>query len=266
MRYKMFVSDFDGTLGEGPNYIEAETVERIKEYQKNGGKFVICTGRAMKSIRDIMNYYQIEGEVICCQGGIIADAKSGKILEIGGIDTELSIKIINDLINDNETVLIHHDDCLKYNKINELTRFYEKMTTLQGVLIEDVLTFVKTEKTIIQKIMALTSPERVDQIIEKYQKKYPEVIINSGSKGLVEIINPNYTKGLATKKIADKYGIDYKSVLVIGDSTNDIAMFEKEFYKVAVGNACEELKKLSDEIAVSFEYNPVKQMLIKYCL
>ena len=225
MKYKMFVSDFDWTLGKGPNYIDPETVELIKKYQKKGGIFVICTGRAKSSILSITDYHKIDCDLICCQGAIISHSKTGKTLESYGIDPNLSQRIANDLVLDNETVL-----------------------------------------PTIQKLMALAMPDRVNAIIEKYQAKYPEVLINSGARGLVEIINPKYSKGLATKKLADKYSVDYKDVLVIGDSTNDVAMFEKEFYKVAVGSACEELKSLSDEVAVDFEKNPVKQMLLKYCL
>ena len=34
MKYRLFVSDFDGTLGKAPDVIEPETVEAVKEYQK----------------------------------------------------------------------------------------------------------------------------------------------------------------------------------------------------------------------------------------
>ena len=34
MKYKLFLSDFDWTLGLAPDFIEEETVKAIKEYQK----------------------------------------------------------------------------------------------------------------------------------------------------------------------------------------------------------------------------------------
>ena len=266
MKYKMFVSDFDWTLGKGPNYIDTETVELIKKYQKKGGIFVICTGRAKSAILSITDYHKIDCDLICCQGAIISHSKTGKTLESYGIDPNLSQRIANDLVLDNETVLLHYDDLLAYNRKDKFVEHYEMLTSLNGHEIKDVCSFIEKEQPTIQKLMALAMPDRVNAIIEKYQAKYPEVLINSGARGLVEIINPKYSKGLATKKLADKYNVDYKDVLVIGDSTNDVAMFEKEFYKVAVGSACEELKSLSDEVAVDFEKNPVKQMLLKYCL
>ena len=52
MKYKLFIADYDGTLG-GFEGINSETVDAIKEYEKKGGKFAVCTGRMFKNIRDI---------------------------------------------------------------------------------------------------------------------------------------------------------------------------------------------------------------------
>ncbi len=41
MKYDLFVSDFDGTLGIAPGNINAETVAAVKKYIEKGGKFVI---------------------------------------------------------------------------------------------------------------------------------------------------------------------------------------------------------------------------------
>ena len=40
-----------------------------------------------------------------------------------------------------------------------------------------------------------------------------------------------------------------EDVVVFGDDTNDLAMFRPEFTKVAMGNACEQLKAKADIIA-----------------
>ena len=43
MKFDLFVSDFDGTLGTAPADITPNTVQAVREYIKKGGKFVICT-------------------------------------------------------------------------------------------------------------------------------------------------------------------------------------------------------------------------------
>ena len=59
MKYKLFLSDFDWTLGLAPDFVEQETIKAIKEYQKQGGIFVICTGRSYLSIKAVCEKYGI---------------------------------------------------------------------------------------------------------------------------------------------------------------------------------------------------------------
>ena len=40
-------------------------------------------------------------------------------------------------------------------------------------------------------------------------------------------------------------------MVVFGDDYNDLVMFDKEFYCVAMGNGCQELKDRADYVAAS---------------
>ena len=44
-------------------------------------------------------------------------------------------------------------------------------------------------------------------------------------------------------------GGEPSDVVVFGDDTNDLVMFDDRFYKVAMGNACEALKEKADYVA-----------------
>ena len=50
MKFELFISDYDKTLGDAPDKISPENVKAIQEYTAKGGKFVICTGRMFSSI------------------------------------------------------------------------------------------------------------------------------------------------------------------------------------------------------------------------
>ena len=77
MKYKLFVADYDGTLG-GFDGIKSETVNAIQDYERAGGKFAVCTGRMFKNIRDICQKYDIADMVVSYQGARINERKSGK--------------------------------------------------------------------------------------------------------------------------------------------------------------------------------------------
>jgi len=58
-------------------------------------------------------------------------------------------------------------------------------------------------------------------------------------KGLVDVLPQNASKHSAIRFLAEKWGIPSKSVIVAGDSGNDIEMVCSEFNSIVVGNASE---------------------------
>ena len=70
MRYKLFLSDFDGTLVRGDGTISKENIEAIGEYRRRGGIFAVVTGRMVRSILPRLKELGLkEGLVVAYQGG-----------------------------------------------------------------------------------------------------------------------------------------------------------------------------------------------------
>ena len=64
MKYKLFISDYDGTLGIAPaNDIDAETLTAINKFIDKGGIFVVCSGRETASIMRIFLFLAVLGIV-----------------------------------------------------------------------------------------------------------------------------------------------------------------------------------------------------------
>ncbi|MBZ4488256.1 Cof-type HAD-IIB family hydrolase [Microbacterium sp. cx-55] len=70
-----------------------------------------------------------------------------------------------------------------------------------------------------------------------------------GSNG--EIGMRGVTKGSAIQTVLDHLGIDAADAIGIGDSWNDVEMFEVCGVGIAMGNASDELKALADEVTTS---------------
>ena len=265
MKYKMFVADFDGTLGKAPNYISKNNLKAIKAYQEKGGNFVICTGRMLKSITVICKLNGLTGQVIAYQGGVIADVESGEVIFDGGLDYKMSKEIVDALSKEVETVLIYINGVLYYNKRTPYSEIYEKLCTITGREEPNLNGLLERYKTS-TKIMELCDEENVEPISKKIQEKFGDkILVNSGAKCLIEVINPEHSKGKAVKRLAEHYGIKEDEIITMGDSTNDITMIEVG-YGIAVGDGNEELKKHAKEVTVEFEKDPVAEILKKYCL
>ena len=56
------------------------------------------------------------------------------------------------------------------------------------------------------------------------------------------------SKGNAIKKLCEYLKIDLKDSVALGDSYNDLSMFEVVGHSVAMGNVPEDIKKMVDEV------------------
>lgn len=265
MKYKLFVSDFDGTLGQAPADIEETTVQAVKEYINKGGKFVICTGRMFHAIKPICDKYGLEGLVISYQGATIDDLSTGKRILEGGLDYNLAQQITKELLEDGMPACVDLEDVMYCEQESEYTDYHNTFTKV--VKVKSLVDIILQKKKPVMKVVTTGLPDKIFELTQKYAQKYQnKIIANNGSTRLLEIISPNYSKGSSVRYLSKHFNIPFEEIIAVGDSTNDIELIKGEWHGVAVGDARQELKAVAKEITLPFEQNPVKYLLEKYCI
>ena len=268
MKYKLFISDYDGTLGVAPkNDIDAETLEAIREFKAKGGIFAVCSGRETSSITRICKDSGLDGLLVSFHGARISDIVSGKYIFEGGLDAKTAVKVLNDVEREGLVPLAYAGESFFYEKFNGYIDVYEKAIRLKGFE-TDVKKRIAEENIKTSKICWLGEDSLVNKVAEEMNEVYKGkgVKFNSGAKNLLEAINEKCSKGAAVRFLANYYGISLEQVIAVGDSTNDIDLISGPWHGVAVGDGREELKAVADEITVPFDEKPVKTLLSKYCL
>ena len=267
MKYRLFISDFDGTLGRAPDIIERETVDAIHRYTERGGIFAICTGRMYSSVKQICAKYGFRGIVVSYQGAMIHDIETGKCLFSGGIEPPLAAEIVKYFTDQGINVIADMNDKMFYERRSEFIDIYEKSTKVYGTIVKDMVGLTLKSEFKINKILGLCGRETAKLHTGILQKKYAgRLIINNGAPILVEAVSPDCSKKFAVEFLAKYYNIPFEEIIAVGDSTNDLELLNGKWHKAAVGNACEELKAVADEVTVPFSEQPIKYLLEKYCL
>ena len=269
MKYDLFISDYDGTLGKAPaNNIDSETLSAINEFIKKGGVFAVCSGRETSSIMRILKENDLKGLVVSFQGARISDIESGKRLLDGGLDVEITVQLIKDLENVNLTPLVYSGESFFYREKTPYIEIYEKAVRIQGRVETDMIAAVRKENLSPSKICWLGDDKIVNQMADEMNEKFANkgVKFNSGAPCLLEAIKEKYNKGAAVRYLSNYYNIPLDKVIAVGDSTNDIDLLKGEWHGVAVGDGREELKAVAKEVTVPFDEKPVKVLLEKYCL
>ncbi len=272
MKYKLVISDYDGTLGGAPlNNIDDETLCAIKKFQEKGGKFVVCTGRMFSSVRRICKSAGLSGLCVAFQGAMIKDIESGESVLEGGLLPQVAIQVVEKFVKDDTLALAYIGEKLYYQpneKYAEYIKIYASALKTEVYAVESLAQEILSQNKMVSKMCALCEPEKVMGLMTKYNCKYSgtDVMFNSGAKYLLECINKKYNKGQAVRFLAEHYGVSLNEVLTVGDSTNDIPLIDGEWFGVAVGDGSEQVKNVAKEITVEFKYKPVLHLLEKYCL
>lgn len=268
MKYKLFISDYDGTLGIAPaNTIDEETLFAINKFIEKGGIFVVCSGRETSSIGKILKKCSIKGLVASLQGAVISDIESGENIFNGGLTSQMAIEAINAVKSTGLTPLFYYKGQMFYQEYNEYVRVYDNAVKVHGEVV-DVVEKLKTIDDVVSKVCWVGDDKLVNETADKMNEIYKNngLKFNSGATCLLEAINPECGKGQAVRFIANHFNIPLEQVIAVGDSTNDIELINGPWHGVAVGDGKDALKKVAKEITLPFEQKPVKHLLEKYCL
>jgi len=275
MKYKMFVTDYDNTLLRTDHTILPETWAAVKEFERQGGKFVIATGRMLSTILKTVEPYGLSGEIIAFQGGVIADVNTGEVFMKKYVNESDGIELLEDLQAAGYYIQVYNGGDYFVNRYTKRTEYYERVNGLDAVVIgEDVVGYVKKNGLKLDKIVfgldddgLIERYEDIEPTINEYVKKYEgRLTFNSSNTLLIEAISVGNDKGAAVAFVAEKYGIAREEVICIGDALNDAPMVKWAGKGFAVANATFDLKAVADEITVSCDEDAVGTVIRQYCL
>lgn len=275
MKYKMLVTDFDNTLLRTDHTILDETWKTIKEFERRGGKFVICTGRMLSTVLITVKPFDLHGEIIAFQGGVVADLDTGEILLKKYVDHNDAMSLLKELEKAGYYIQVYSDGDYFVNRFTKRTqRYYEANAHLMPIVIgENVCNYVEKNNLKLDKIVfgidddGLVIYDEVQPVMSAFSAKYAgKLVFNSSNTLLIEAVSEGCTKGEAVEFVANRNGIKQEEVICMGDALNDASMIKWAGLGVAVGNATDDLKELADEVTVSCDEDAVGYIIKKYCL
>jgi len=252
INYGLIVSDFDGTLVKDDGTIDERDKVAIAEYIRAGGIFAISTGRMPSGILSRTRELGLEGMVSCCQGAIILDIESGKFIMDGKIPYETTYTVVKIMEEMGLHIHIYDEWDFYSNKDDHALKMYEHILKAKGKLVLDrpLSQFVKENKFASYKILCMVEPKDNEDVLNALAAKhFKGCEVTKSSEYLVEVVNKNYSKGIAVEFLARRYHIPLKKTIAIGDQRNDLPMIKAAGLGVAVKNADAALKKSADFIS-----------------
>lgn len=260
MEKTLFVTDLDGTLLNGKQRINPQSIEIINSLIEKGLLFTYATARSLASASIVTEGLNVRVPVVTFNGTFICEASTGKILSqemFNEVEIE-KIKAVLESYGVSFQVysLINHVEKVSWftEKENEGIRRYAEER--KG---DKRLRPVKDGKELYKGNMfyfsCIGEKEELKPVYDVFSKdeRYRCILYQDiySTDFWCEIMPANATKANAIKKLKENMGCS--RVISFGDAVNDIPMFEISDEAYAVENAVEELKALATGVIAGNE-------------
>jgi len=260
---RFLASDLDGTLVRDNKVIDKD-LKALKKLKELGHKVIVSTGRSLKGVKDILRRYPFEYDyLVMCNGGLIVD-KDNKIIHEKVIPNEIQNKIITDFYNMRDSLIYYDDGNDTYMIENESVDisnidadFFNHFS--YKVTLEHALS--NTRDSQIMSIFNVSqSIEKSEFIRNNLLEKYSKHVEAFRNQCFVDIVPKYCSKGNAIMRILEDENKGTEMLYAVGDSLNDVSMFNitKNSYTF---NSAEEVVKPHADNLVDYVYEVVEDML-----
>ena len=235
---KIVFFDIDGTLVDhATGKIPESSREAIKRMRDNGVLLCIATGRPTASLPQ---FGDLQFDAFCTFNGSLCYA-GNEIIHSDPIPAEDVKKVLENAAALGRPVSVAIRNRLVANGWEEDLSEYYKLAGLTLTVAEDFDAACEEE---VYQIMLGCHKSDHPFIIQGTQN----VAITFAWDRAADVIPSGSGKAQAIRKIIDYFHLDTSQALAFGDGFNDMQMLQTVGTGVAMGNACEQLKAIADDI------------------
>lgn len=261
LNIKIAFFDIDGTLTNSQKEITSTTIDTLNKISKKGIDIVLCTGRSNTYVLNLTKNINTINYIISSNGARIYDVKKNENIYTNKLNVE-NINKVWDFFSTNKISCILVSNNLSYvNKYADITSINNKNGTF-----EKITNINEIKNKDLYQIIAESTETKKMYNLEKFLKNYKELKLINYTYNYInknycffDIVNNIVNKGDACKYLLKELNINKENAICFGDSVNDFDMFETCGISVAMGNAIDELKNISDYITDTNDNNGISK-------
>lgn len=261
MKIQIVFSDIDGTFLTDNHKVTEKTVIAVKSLLEKKIPFVLVSARMPEAIYPITEKIGVKIPIISYSGGLVL-TEDEKILYDKKILAEDTKKVLQEISLNWSDVTVNYYSGRKWfvRNINDERVIREmKITsaTAENADFEKLL-----EKNILpNKILIMCEPSTCEKMEKELGKKFENLNVVRSSKILLEIMDKTVTKAEGIEVLLKHYNFSAENAVAFGDNYNDVEMLKMVGCGVAMGNAPETVKKISNEVTDSNENEGIYNFL-----
>lgn len=265
--------DMDGTLLNEEGEISRENKEAILHAQSLGHIVIIATGRSYMDAERQLRLADLECPVVSLNGALVTlpDRTLAASTPLNKEDILPLLRWMNGIpdlyyeVYTEDNVYVELDKRVHLEKLSALTddEVPEEVSWLLKAMIDQqfqqaAVTYVESmeeiwsgDENVIYKTLVFSLNRELLKEASTRFAAVPGLIITASHINNIEINHKDANKGNGVQLMAAHFGIPVEQTAVMGDSYNDLPMFESAGYRIAMENAAPILKETADFITLS---------------
>jgi len=236
-RIRLLAFDIDGTLSLPGDPVPEAVLGSLRQCVTAGILLIPATGKKHSSIRSLCRDIGLTGVAVTCNGALTVDANTGRVQDacyLGRAGYKQTLRRLEDDKRFSLAVFTDQDIvCTSRTFASEALHAIGEPTS------RFVTSFHELDGAKVAKVLA-ASPREGDLYagLADYAPQLSGVSsVTVTSRQFLEFMAPNVSKGTAVAEIARCHSVKRAEIACIGDSDNDLSLFEVSGMGFAVANA-----------------------------
>lgn len=270
MTIKLIGLDLDGTVFDSKKRISQRTKQAIQQAIQKDVIVMITTGRPYRGLPTELTGIKNVRYALSSNGATVFDFVENKTLYKNCMTGEKAIEIAKCMPDDALLEMYvdgigyissqHYKNIMDYISIE--LRNYIRDTRIP---VDDLYSMVVSNSDVEKVHILFPTKENKLKVLDNILKIKDIAVVDSIENNM-EITKSGVSKGSTLIEFGKTLGISPNEIMACGDSENDYTMIESAGLGVAMGNASDRIKKISDFITLTNDENGVAHAIEKFVL
>jgi Cof subfamily protein (haloacid dehalogenase superfamily) len=267
-KISILLADVDGTLVDSQKRITARAEEAIRKLAEAGIKFAVTSGRPPRGMKMIVEQIKLSTPLAAFNGGMLVEPNTMKVLMQQTLDAETARSVIERVGELDLDAWVYAGVNWYLRDLNTPHREKEERTVqFPPTVVKD---FDEALRQGVAKVVGVSDnydlvakAEKViaDEFEHGVHAKCtttsrdcePSVSAARSQPYYLDVTHPKANKGSVVEMLADLLKIPPAEFATIGDMPNDVLMFKKSGYSIAMGQASEEVRKSATYVTAGMD-------------
>lgn len=270
---KLIALDLDDTLLNKNGEISDENVCALRKCAERGIYVVLCSGRLEAGIVPFVRQLNIAGSefgryIIAINGCSVFDMHKRLQILCNKVKPEILFRADSIAREAGFQTQVYSTDTIYYGTLTPWIQMDIDLCKVNGKQVDNYDEFLAKGST---KMLVPCNPEHPEVVTELMHKMKAEfgdkAVVFTSKPFFLEILPPNCGKGEAIEWLCKELGFGVENAMAFGDALNDESMLRKCGFGVAMKNASDYIKSISNYVT-DFDNNEsgVGRFLEKYVL